>query len=145
MGETHENVFPGAQYKKNLLHCCIHCYIVNQCFSQCYVYYIKSFKISIRCKRSTTLDASVEDFRLSSDSLLHLINHNTIQWYSRWNTSNLVLSEEKRTKIWSILMSSQDAMILLYPAMSSCGDPASARSNTFTIFPIKVNDVAIKI
>ena len=96
-----------------------------------------SFKISIRCKESTTLDASVEDFRPSSDSLLHLINHNTIQWYSRWNTSNLVLSEEKRTKIWSILMSSQDAMILLYPAMSSCGDPASAHSNTFTIFSNK--------
>ena len=96
-----------------------------------------SFKISIRCKESTTLDASVEDFRPSSDSLLHLINDNTIQWYSRWNTNNLVLSEEKRTKIWSILMSSQDAMILLYPAMSSCGDPASARSNTFTIFSNK--------
>ena len=42
-------------------------------------------------------------------------------------------------------MSSQDTMLFLHPVMNSCGDPVSASSNTFTIFPIKVNDVTIKI
>ena len=42
-------------------------------------------------------------------------------------------------------MSSQGITLLLYPAMSSCGDPVSAHSNTFILFPIKVNDVTIKI
>ena len=48
-------------------------------------------------------------------------------------------------KPWSILMSSQDTTLFLYPVMSSCGDPVSAYSNTFTFFPIKGNDVTIKI
>ena len=42
-------------------------------------------------------------------------------------------------------MSSQDTTLLLYPVVSSCGDPVSAQSNTFTFFPIKVNDVTNKI
>ena len=29
---------------------------------------------------------------------VNLINHNTIQWYSRWNTSNHMLSEEKKNE-----------------------------------------------
>ena len=29
---------------------------------------------------------------------VNLINHNKIQWYSRWNTSNRILSEEKKQK-----------------------------------------------
>ena len=29
---------------------------------------------------------------------VNLINHNKIQWYSRWNTSNYMLSEEKKNK-----------------------------------------------
>ena len=42
-------------------------------------------------------------------------------------------------------MSSQDTTLLFYPVMSSCGDPVSVYSNTFTFFPIKVNDITIKI
>ena len=43
-------------------------------------------------------------------------------------------------------MSSQDTTLLLYPVMSSCGDPVSVYSNTLTFFfSIKVNDVTIKI
>ena len=57
-----------------------------------------------------------------------------------------MLSKEKKAKKpWSILMSSQDTTLFLYPVMSSCGDPVSAYSNTFTFFPIKGNDVTIKI
>ena len=41
-------------------------------------------------------------------------------------------------------MSSQDTTLLLYPVMSSCGDPVSVDSNTFKFCPIKVNDVTIK-
>ena len=75
---------------------------------------------------------------------VNLINHNTIQWYSRWKTSNPVLSEEKRTKNWSILMSSQDTTLLLYSVMSSCEDPVSTHSISFTFFAIKVNEVHTK-
>ena len=42
-------------------------------------------------------------------------------------------------------MSSQNAWLLLYPVMSSCRDPVSDYSNKFLFFPIKVNDVTIKI
>ena len=42
-------------------------------------------------------------------------------------------------------MSSQDTTLLFYPVMSSCGDPVSVYSNTFTFFPIKANDVINKI
>ena len=42
-------------------------------------------------------------------------------------------------------MSSQDTTLLLYPVMSSCGDPVSVYSNTFKFFPIKVNDITVKI
>ena len=42
-------------------------------------------------------------------------------------------------------MSSQDATLLLNPVKTSFGDPVSAYSNTITFFPIKVNDVTIKI
>ena len=42
-------------------------------------------------------------------------------------------------------MSWQDPTLLLLPVMSSCGDPVSAHSSTFTFFLIKVNDVTIKI
>ena len=55
-----------------------------------------------------------------------------------------MLSEEKRTKNWSIIISSQNKTLLLYAMMSSCGDPVSPHSNSFTFFPIKVNDVTIK-
>ena len=44
----------------------------------------------------------------------------------RWNTSNHMLSEEKSKRNWSILISSPDATLLLYPVMSSCGDLVSA-------------------
>ena len=37
-------------------------------------------------------------------------------------------------------MPSQDATLLLYLAVSSCGDPVSAHSNIFTFFPIKFNE-----
>ena len=58
-----------------------------------------------------------------------------------------MLSEEKKKKKkWWIPMSSQDTTLLLYPVMSSCGDPVSVYSNTLTFFfSIKVNDVTIKI
>ena len=55
-----------------------------------------------------------------------------------------MLSEEKRTKNWSIIMSLQNKTLLFYAMMSSCGDPVSAHSNIFTFFPIKVNDVTFK-
>ena len=42
-------------------------------------------------------------------------------------------------------MSSQYTALLLYPVMSNCVDPVSAYSNTFAYFPIKANDVTIKI
>ena len=70
------------------------------------------------------------------------MNHNKIQWYSRWNMSNRMLSEEKGKRNWSMLMSSQDITLLLYPVMSKCRYPVSAYSN---IFQIKVNNVTIKI
>ena len=37
---------------------------------------------------------------------VNLINHNTIQWYSRWNSSKCMLSKEKNKRNWSMLMSS---------------------------------------
>ena len=42
-------------------------------------------------------------------------------------------------------MTSQDTTLLLYPVIGSCGETVSAHSNTFTFFPIKVNDVTIKV
>ena len=62
---------------------------------------------------------------------VNLINHNTVQWYSRWNTSNRMLSEEKSKGNWSILMPSQDTTLLLYPVMRKFGYPVSAYSNIF--------------
>ena len=62
---------------------------------------------------------------------VNLINHNTIQWYSVWNTSNRMLSEEKSKENWSMLMSSQDITLLLHPVMSKCRYPVSAYSNFF--------------
>ena len=53
-----------------------------------------------------------------------------------------MLSEEKSKRNWSMLMSSQDKTLLLYPVMSKCRYPVSAYSNNL---PIKVNDVTIKI
>ena len=51
-----------------------------------------------------------------------------------------MLSEEKKSKRnWSMLMPSQNIMLLLYSVMSKCGYPVSAYSN------INVNDVTIKI
>ena len=43
-----------------------------------------------------------------------------------------MLSEEKEQKNWSILISSQDTMLLMYPVMSSYGGPLSAYSNKYT-------------
>ena len=86
-------------------------------------------------------DASGEDFGPSSGSLLIWSIIKT-QWYSRWNMSNCMLSEEKSKQNWSMLMSSQDITLLLYPVMSKCRYPVSTYSN---IFPIKVNDITIKI
>ena len=51
-------------------------------------------------------------------------------------------SEEKSKRNWSMLMSLQDTTLLLYPVISKCRYPVSAYSNNF---PIKVNDVTIKI
>ena len=62
---------------------------------------------------------------------VNLTNHNTIQWYSRWNLSNRILIKEKSKRNWSMLMSSQDTTLLLYPVMSKCGYPVSAYSNIF--------------
>ena len=42
-------------------------------------------------------------------------------------------------------MTSQDTTLLLYPVIDSCGETVSAHSNSFTFFPIKVNDVTIEI
>ena len=42
---------------------------------------------------------------------------------STWNTSIHILSKEKRTKNWSIII---DITILLYPVISSAGDLVSA-------------------
>ena len=42
-------------------------------------------------------------------------------------------------------MPSQDTTLLLYPVMSSCGDPISVYSDTFKFFTIKINDVTVKI
>ena len=44
-----------------------------------------------------------------------------------------MLSEEKekKQKNWSILFSSQETTLLLYPVVSSCGDPVPAYSNIF--------------
>ena len=42
-------------------------------------------------------------------------------------------------------MSSEDTTLFLHPVMYSCGDPVSTSSNTFTFFPMKVNDVTVKI
>ena len=51
-----------------------------------------------------------------------------------------MLSEEKKSKRnWSMLMPSQNIMLLLYSVMSKCRYPVSAYSN------INVNDVTIKI
>ena len=96
----------------------------------------KLFKVLERCKESTTLFGFSTNlcilyiarrfgWRLQPffRQFVNLINHNTMQWYSRWNTSNYALSEERRTKNWSMLKSSQDTTLLLYPVMSSCGDP----------------------
>ena len=51
-----------------------------------------------------------------------------------------MLSEEKTSnkKNKLIHINHKDTMLFLYPVMSSCGDPVSAHSNTFTFFPIKV-------
>ena len=51
-----------------------------------------------------------------------------------------MLSEEKTSnkKKQTDQYQSQDTMLFLYPVMSSCGDPVSAHSNTFTFFPVKV-------
>ena len=62
---------------------------------------------------------------------VNLINHNTIQLYSRWNRSNCMLSEKKSKGNWSMLMSSQDITLLLYCVMSNCRYPVSAYSNIF--------------
>ena len=51
-----------------------------------------------------------------------------------------MLGEEKSKRNWSILMSSQDTVLLLYSMMSSYGDPVSPYSY---IFPIKANDIII--
>ena len=53
-----------------------------------------------------------------------------------------MLSEEKSKRNWSMLMSSQDTTLLLYLAMSKYRYLVSDYSNNF---PIKVNDVTIKI
>ena len=101
----------------------------------------KSFKISIMCKEVQL----ILNFRLNHVFLRHfgqrlqpifrqfvnLIDHNTIQWCSRWNTSNRTLSEENSKRNWSMLMSSQDITLLLYPVMSKWGYPVSAYSNIF--------------
>ena len=42
-----------------------------------------------------------------------------------------MLKEEKSKRNWSILMLSPDATLLLYPVMSSCGDPVSAHPIIF--------------
>ena len=61
--------------------------------------------------------------------IINLINHNTIQWSSRWNMSNRMLSEEKSKRSSSMLMSSQGTMLLLYPVMHKCRYPVWAYSN----------------
>ena len=47
----------------------------------------------------------------------------TMRWYSKWNMSNHMLSEENTR---SILMPSQDITLLLSPVISSCSDVISA-------------------
>ena len=42
-------------------------------------------------------------------------------------------------------MSSEDTILLLYPVISSCGDSVSAHQTHLRFFPIKVNDITIKI
>ena len=102
---------------------------------------IKSFKISMKCKKVQLILI----FRLNHvfwrrfgqrlhpifRQFVNLINHNTIQWYCRWNMSNRMLSEEKSKINWSMLMSSQDIALLLYSVMSKCGCPVSAYSNFY--------------
>ena len=50
------------------------------------------------------------------------------------------MKKKKKTEEWSIPISSQDTTLLLYPVVTSCGDPFSAHSNTLTFFPIKLNE-----
>ena len=76
-----------------------------------------------------------------SRQFANLIHHNTIQWYSRWNTSNRMLSEEKSKRNWSMLMSSQDTTLLLYHDEQM----QISSFSLFKHFPIKVNNVTIKI
>ena len=72
---------------------------------------------------------------------VNLIIYNTMQWYSRWNMSNHMLSEEKKHKNWSVLMSSQDIAFVIH-----CDEQLWRSSfNLLKYFPIKVNDVHIKI
>ena len=70
------------------------------------------------------------------------MNHNKIQWYSRWNTSNRMLSEEKKQKklINANVITRHNAIVI------SCDEQMQISSfSLFKHFPIKVNDVAIKI
>ena len=66
------------------------------------------FKISIKCKKvQLILDFSTmpcifyiasrfgRRHQLIFRQFVNLINHNTIEWYSTWNTSNRMLIEEK--------------------------------------------------
>ena len=101
----------------------------------------KSFQISIRCKKvqlilifwlnHVFLRRFGQRLQPIFRQCVNLINHNTIQWYSRWNKSNRMLSEEKSKRNWSMLISSQDIARLLDPVMRKCGYPVLAYSNIF--------------
>ena len=76
-------------------------------------------------------NVSPEDVSPSSGSLL--IWSIILQYYGTLDEIRLItcLVKKKKAKIWSILMSSQDTTLSLYPMMSSYGDPVSAYSNIF--------------
>ena len=84
------------------------------CLSSCYkewskqrrfIISIKSFKTLISCKKVQLISIFWINHVFSRSfggrlqpifrQFVNLVNHKSIQWYSRWNTSNRMLNEEK--------------------------------------------------
>ena len=72
------------------------------------------------------------------------MKHYTLQWYSRWNMSYYMLSEEKRTKTdQSVIISSRDITIWLLSMISNCENLVSASFKYVYNLQIKVDYVTI--
>ena len=73
---------------------------------------------------------------------VNLINHNTIQRYSRWNRSNCMLSEEKeqRKLINANVITRHNTIVIM------CDEQLQISSfSLFKHFPINVSDLTIKL